>query len=501
MRFFAGLFALILCLPMSAVWGIAAAPEESGEEGFRNLFNGTDLSGWDGDSRFWKVIDGVIDGETTAENPTEGNTFLIWRDGEVDDFELRLSYRMFSGNSGIQYRSKEVSKYVIGGYQADIDSDGTYTGILYDEKGRGILAQRGEQTEVDSSGKPTVNGSLGEAAELYQAVRPGEWNEYKVIASGHAFTHVINGVTMSQVIDNDPKDRDRAGLLALQLHAGPPMHIQFKDVRIKRLNLEDRKKVVLVSGKPSHGWGEHDFPAGIHALRKCLDNVPNVVAADYYEGWPKDPSAFDNADTILFYMDGGSGHPAIQGDRLQVLDALMKKGVGMACVHYAVEVPKDKGGPELKEWIGGYYETDYSINPHWVAEFKTIPKHPITRGVQPFKILDEWYYNMRFREGMKGVTPLLTGFPPDETRRTTDTKAHPGREEIVAWAATREDGGRGFGFTGGHFHSNWRDANFRKMVLNALLWTAGAQVPEGGVESNPSEEDLTVKLRPRPAGK
>jgi type 1 glutamine amidotransferase len=277
------------------------------------------------------------------------------------------------------------------------------------------------------------------------------------------------------------------------------MEVQFKDIRIKRLALADRKKVVLVAGKASHGWGEHDFPASTYALRKCLDQVPSVVAADYYDGWPSDPSAFDNADTLVFYMDGGSGHPMIQGDRLAVLDALMRKGVGMACIHYAVEVPADRGGKEFKDWIGGYYETHWSTNPHWVADIKEIPEHPITRGVSPFKILDEWYYNMRFQDGMKGVTPILSAAPPDETRKTEEAAKHPGRPEILAWAAERPDGGRGFGFTGGHFHATWKDENFRRLVLNAALWTAGAEVPPGGVETHPTEQDFTVKLRPRPA--
>lgn len=497
-----GSFLVVLAL---TGWAIAPAPNASGdsagEEGFRSLFDGQSLAGWEGDEKFWSVKDGAIVGQTTEANPTKGNTFLIWRDGNVDDFELRLSYRIHSGNSGIQYRSQEHDNFVIGGYQADIDAGGTYTGILYDEKGRGILAKRGEQTGIDDSGKPTVTEQLGDAAELFKAVKGDGWNDYVILAEGHTFTHTINGVVMSRVVDNDPDDRERSGLLALQLHAGPPMQIEFKNIRIKRLPLGDAKKLVLVSGKPSHGWGEHDFPAGIHALRKCLDATPGVVAADYYEGWPKDPSAYDNADAILYYMDGGSNHPAIQEDRLMVLQELMDKGVGMVCVHYAVEVPKEKGGPEFKEWIGGYYETHYSINPHWVATFMDLPKHEITRGVKPFKILDEWYYNMRFRDDMGKVTPILVGTPPDDTRKTEAAAANPGRAETVAWAFERDNGGRGFGFTGGHFHANWRDPNFRKLVLNALVWSAKMEVPEGGVESNPSEEDLTVKLRPRPAGK
>jgi type 1 glutamine amidotransferase len=490
---------VLLALQMPAAWGQAKAG--GSEEGFRPIFNGKDLSGWEGDARFWSVKDGAIHGETTAQNPTDHNTFLIWRDGEVDDFELRLSFKLLAHNSGVQYRSKEVDKYVIAGYQADMDYDGKFIGILYDEKGRGILANRGEKTRITPEGKPEVTGKTGDPAEILAGIKKDDWNDYTIIAQGNHLIQIINGKTTVDVTDDQPAERELAGLLALQLHAGQPMVVEFKNIRLKRLKLEGHKKIVLVAGKPSHGWGEHDFPAGIHALRKCLDAIPGIQGADYYEGWPKDPSAFDNADAIMFYMDGGSGHPVIQEDRLATLDALMKKGVGVAFVHYAVEVPADKGGKELKDWIGGYYETGYSINPHWVADFAKIPDHPITRGVKPFKILDEWYYHMRFRDDVKSVKTILAATPPDDTRKTEDAGKHPGREEIVAWAVERPDGGRGFGFTGGHFHSNWRDENFRKLILNAALWTAHAEVPAGGVESHPTEEDLTVKLRPRPAGK
>src|SRR5438309_2061084 len=150
------------------------------------------------------------------------------------------------------------------------------------------------------------------------------------------------------------------------------------------------KKIVLVAGHPSHGPGDHEFNAGVQLLHRCLAGVPGVKSAFYLNGWPKDPNAFEGADTILFFMDGGAGHPIIQENHLKIIGDLMKKGVGLACVHYAVEVPKDKGGPEFLDWIGGYYEDRWSTNPHWEADFKNLPNHPVTRGVKPFKIRDEW---------------------------------------------------------------------------------------------------------------
>jgi type 1 glutamine amidotransferase len=272
------------------------------------------------------------------------------------------------------------------------------------------------------------------------------------------------------------------------------MVVQFKDIELKRTKLEDGKKIVMVAGTPSHAKGDHEFNAGVKLLDKCLADKQGIVTASYFNGWPKDPTAFDNADTILLYMDGGGGHPVIQRNRLTEIDQLMKRGVGMACAHYAVEVPKEKGGPDLTNWIGGYYETGYSINPHWDATFAKLPEHPTTRGVKPFTINDEWYYNIRFPEGSNSVQPLLSATPPDRSRGTAAAKEHPGREEIVAWAVERPTGGRGFGFTGGHNHENWGNEDFRKFVLNALLWTAGAEVPNGGVESQVTAEELKQNL-------
>jgi type 1 glutamine amidotransferase len=281
------------------------------------------------------------------------------------------------------------------------------------------------------------------------------------------------------------------------------------------------KKIVLVAGNPSHGPGDHEHRAGCLLLKSCLDKVPGIAAHVYSNGWPgkvvdgrkvDDNAVFDGASAIVMYADGGPGHPAIKPERLQFLEGLRQKGVGLGCLHYAVEVPKDKGGPEFLRWIGGYFETYWSVNPHWDANFTNFPAHPIARGVQPFKIRDEWYYHMRFPDGMKGVTPILTAIPPDATRgREGVTNAHggnpfvfarKGQPEHVMWAVERPDGGRGFGFTGAHFHKNWGHDEFRKVVLNAILWIAKAEVPAGGVpsqlEPGQLEQNLDPKGQPRP---
>jgi type 1 glutamine amidotransferase len=265
----------------------------------------------------------------------------------------------------------------------------------------------------------------------------------------------------------------------------------------------DTAKVVLVAGVPSHGPGDHEFSAGCKLLAKWLSQVPGVEPVVVTGGWPKDESVFDGARTLVFFMDGGGGHPMIQGDHPETLQKLMDKGVGLVCMHYAVEVPKGKPGDKFLDWLGGYYESGFSTNPHWTAEIKSLPPHTITRGVAPFAIPDEWYFNIRFRPNMKGVVPILVAKPDDMTRKGVSASPRgpykhiveaKGRGEVLAWAVERPDGGRGFGFTGAHTHNNWGDPNFRKLVLNAILWTAKLDVPPEGVDSSVTGAELKQNL-------
>lgn len=266
------------------------------------------------------------------------------------------------------------------------------------------------------------------------------------------------------------------------------------------------KKIILIAGKQSHGPGDHEFRAGSLLLQKCLDEVAGINSVVYSNGWPTDVSAFDGAAAILIYADGGGGHPAIQGERLKIIDDLSRKGVGIGCAHYGVEVPKGDPGDAMINWIGGHYEHLFSCNPMWSPEFKSFPNHPVTRGVKPFSVLDEWYFNMRFRPEMKGVTPILVAKCPDDVRDgpyVYPKGPYPhimeasGRDEVMMWVSDQPDRGRGFGFTGGHRHVNWGDENFRKVVLNALLWIARADVPAQGVASQLSDDDLKQNLDPK----
>jgi type 1 glutamine amidotransferase len=264
------------------------------------------------------------------------------------------------------------------------------------------------------------------------------------------------------------------------------------------------KKIVLLAGSASHGSGEHEFAAGCQLLRKCLDAVPGVKTDLHFNGWPTNENAFDQAAAVFLYSDGGSGHPFNRPERRELLAKLMKQGVGLGCAHYAVEVTKGATGDAFLDWLGGYFEMNWSVNPHWTANFKTLPKHPITSGVHPFQINDEWYYHMRFRPGMESVTPILSDLPPKETLNRPDGthSGNPAVREAIAkgeaqhvmWAVERADGGRGFGFTGGHFHRNWADPDFRKLVLNAIVWTAKIDVPANGIECAVAPDDLTKNL-------
>jgi hypothetical protein len=208
--------------------------------GEQALFNGKDLEGWDGNPLHWSVEDGAIVGVNTKENPTKGNTFLIWKGGNLKDFDLTLECKIDSGNSGIQYRSflkpGEHDGWRIGGYQADFESGDKYSGICYGEAFRGILSLRGDRTTLsrDESGKLIKSvEKIGETGKLGLAIAKKDWNTYRIVADGYRFEHYINGQKMTELIDNDEKERREEGLLALQVHAGPPMKVFYRNIRLK----------------------------------------------------------------------------------------------------------------------------------------------------------------------------------------------------------------------------------------------------------------------------
>ena len=247
------------------------------------------------------------------------------------------------------------------------------------------------------------------------------------------------------------------------------------------------KKIVLLAGPlDTHPRDSHEYEKNVILLKHCLDTSPNLKGAAvevHFNGWPADPRTLDDADTIVLTSGGGDhrleDHPFYVGDRLAVIEKQMKRGCGLVQFHWSTFHPV-KAHDRITEWIGGYF--DFETGPganHWYSKIETrewqtvvaSPRHPIARGVDPFKVKEEFYFNLKFREDDPRLTPILLC-------REGDVRAN-----TVGYAVERKDGGRGFGFTGGHYTANWWIPSFRKLVLNAIAWTAKLEVPEGGVES------------------
>ncbi len=282
------------------------------------------------------------------------------------------------------------------------------------------------------------------------------------------------------------------------------------DVLVAQSGSSSRNMVYFIADGPSHGYGAHDHRAGTTLLARKLErNHPRLKTKVYKNGWPGGVKPFARAAAVVMYCDGGSGHVAM--GHMQELDQLTEMGVGIVNLHYAVEIPKGKPGDQFLKSVGGYFEAHYSVNPHWTLSPQELPDHPITRGVEPFEIHDEWYYHMRFRKKMQNVTPILFDLPPKNTllgrgwKPGKDSTSHHGnqhvyeavvekeRPQVTAWASLGPNGQRGFGFTGGHFHKNWAHDQFRKLVLNAITWAAHAEIPSEGLTSDtPTVEELEM---------
>jgi hypothetical protein len=218
---------------LPALMGQVAPLEESG---FQTIFDGKSLAGWDGAPGFWRVENGAIVGETAADKQPKQNTFLIWRGGSPADFELKLQFRLTGFNSGIQFRSIELPdiKWAMKGYQADMDGEQKYTGQIYEERGRGFVAMRGQITYIPDGKKPGVLGSLGDADELKKIIKSEDWNDLDILARGNTIVQLINGRVTSMLIDDDTKNRRMDGLIGIQIHLGPPMKIEARNIRLKK---------------------------------------------------------------------------------------------------------------------------------------------------------------------------------------------------------------------------------------------------------------------------
>jgi hypothetical protein len=265
---------------------------------------------------------------------------------------------------------------------------------------------------------------------------------------------------------------------------------------------DEVKHIVFIAGNRSHASGEHEFNAGCHLLAKALNEQSglNVKATVLRADWPKkDKAVLESADTVVIYADATSGHAG----QWEFLDSLAKKGVGMVFMHYAVHPSPQIGKKYYQPWIGGAMESGWSVNPHWVADLGIIKDHELGNGV-PEKItcLDEWYYNMRFIDERDKVLDVFTATPTRKNmhRYINMWNKHGvdglDKQQTLMWGYERPDnGGRGIGFTGGHYHHTWAIDGVRTAVLNAIVWTAGMKVPEGGVKSRtPNEDEFNANL-------
>lgn len=274
---------------------------------------------------------------------------------------------------------------------------------------------------------------------------------------------------------------------------GVPLEVEPKDSKLTR--------IVLVAGVNTAKTGEHEYFAGTVLLANLLKQTPGVFPVIARDGWPKNPKIFEGAKAVMFYSDGGGAQLHLKADRMAEVQKLMDAGVGMVHLHGVVDYP-ETSGERVLPWLGAFWDKKMSCRGHWIADIKDFPQHPITRGVQPFRIDDGWLFNLHFLPDMKGITPLVKIVPPEKMRSTADAKKYPGRPETVGWAYERPNGGRTFAFTGGHLHSNWGDENLRRFIINGILWSAHVEIPEGGARVALDPEELKKNMEPRaPKGK
>ncbi|GLU51291.1 hypothetical protein Dfri01_07520 [Dyadobacter frigoris] len=275
----------------------------------------------------------------------------------------------------------------------------------------------------------------------------------------------------------------------------------------RNIKSESRKKVIFIASVDSHPKGQHEYNGGISFLaQKLKQAMPDIDTAVFHNGWPKNPNALQDASTIVIFSEGAQGHIIIP--HLSEIENLMNKGTGLVMLHFTLEIPKGPDADKVRDLVGGYFETDWSVNPFWTPDVKKLPHHPTTNGVKPFAVQDEWYYHIRFVKDMKNITPILEVLPPDSTLSRpegTHTNNQFVKEavlknkepQIIAWAYERPAGGSGFGFTGGHTHANWKNDNFRMLVLNSILWTARIKVPKNGIRTKtPELEELDKLTKP-----
>lgn len=271
-----------------------------------------------------------------------------------------------------------------------------------------------------------------------------------------------------------------------------------------QITAQEKKNIIFITAPNQNANGEHEYKAGCHLLAKLIsENIPGIFTRVYDNGWPSDSSVFDNAASIVVYCNGGERHLLLS--HLEEMNRLINKGIGLVALHNAVEVPEEKAGTYFLHWLGGYFETWYSVNPRWKAFITHFPVHEITNGVNPFALKDEWYYHLRFTNSQQNITGIVQTVPPTSSLQEGDSpykgndmvrKAIVNKEQqTLMWTYERADSGRSVGFTGGHFYINWRNDDFRKLILNAIAWSAKIEIPADGIYSDKPSRGELKKLK------
>lgn len=445
-----------LCALALASTAVRAADEWKVGE-WKSLFNGRDLSGWE-------VVDYAGAGEVKVE------------DGELV-LNTGVALTGIRRTNGFPRTNYEILVTATKKQGQDFFSAITFpvgeTNVTFINGGWG-----GALVGISSIDGMDASENMTTAFWKFEKDQP---YEFRVRVLDDKLQAFIDG---EKIIDANIEGRKismRAGEIDLSVPLGISTYqttATIQEIKIRKLPKE-LKKIAFIAGSKSHGPGEHEYKKGLRLLRDAIEKESGLIAVDtdvHLGGWPVDDRDLDDADTIVVFCDGSDhdrdDHPLVKYSRWKQIERQMERGAGLVCLHYSLFVPSEDLGPKFLDWIGGYFDYENGSGPrNWHSKIETrefsilpaTPGHPILEGVEPFTIQEEYYFNIRFPEDKEGLTPIAT-FDPEKKDWS----------KVVGWAYERENGGRGFGYTGGHFHENWENPEVLRMIVNAILWTAKA---------------------------